>query len=398
MIQSIRLTLQSHKNSLIEFHPGVNYIIGKSRQGKSTILRGLIKVGWNRPVQGMERWVHRHDPRNIPDVEIVTTEGHSVEWRGGSPQTYTVDGEELSGFGQGVPQAVTDALRLGELNISGQHDRPFLLFDTPGEVARTLNRVVRLDVIDRTLANWAAEKRRNDREVQAQEARIAELKGQEAAFPDLEAGSAILDSLEAKERERQDKAEKIAGLETLGTQLAELRAALAALRVPEGMGEALAWLFDRQAELEVKDRQLFVLNRLNSDIRDYSVRLQQLEPGLRQENEIAGFLAMQRELEAKSARLAGLEAIQESLGTLAERSAYLSRGLKHDRWVSELLTKSTHLQAKRRHLARLLELNRQVMEAGKAVEAKQAIISQMEKQIKKEFGDRCPLCGQGVRK
>lgn len=398
MLQSIRLTLQSHKATLVEFHPGVNYIIGRSRQGKSTILRGLIKVAWNRPTQGMERWVHKHDPKNVSDIEVVTSEGHSVDLRIGSPQTYTVDGEELSGFGQGVPQAVTDALRLGELNISGQHDRPFLLFDTPGEVARTLNRVVRLDVIDRTLANWAAEKRRNDREVQIQEARIRELWEQETGFPDLEAGAAMLDGLEAKEREREDKVGRIDGLETIREQLGMLRTGLASLQVPDGMGDALAWLSDRQAELEAKAERFRGLYRLNSDIRDCSLRLQQLEPGLAQESQIAGFLVKQQELEAKSFRLAGLEAIQGTLGTLADRSAYLSRGLRHDRWVSELLAKQAHLQNKRRHLARLLELNRQVTEAGKVVAAKQAIISQMEEQIKKEFGNRCPLCGQGIRK
>jgi len=345
----------------------------------------------------MERWVHKHNPKNIPEIELVTSEGHSVEWRGGSPQTYTVDGDELSGFGQGVPQAVTDALRLGELNISGQHDRPFLLFDTPGEVARTLNRVVRLDVIDRTLANVAAERRKNGQEIQAQETRLKELQTQEAGFPDLETAGAELERLEGLEMEAGEKMTKAAGLGVIQGNLESLRAGLASLRTPEGMAEALDWLLARQRELEAKGSRLAGLEIIQGNLSGLYVQGRLLAQGLAQEGRISNLLSKRTKLDSISSKLSGLKSIQENLTSLGIRATYLSKGLAQDRWISELLTKRAHLDAKRRHLVRLAELNRQVAEIRMAVETKRSIINKMKGQIKFEFGDQCPLCGQEIK-
>ena len=397
MLQSIRLTMQSHKDTLVEFDPGVNYIIGRSRQGKTAILRALVKVIQNRPIQGIERWVHKHNPKNISKAEVTTTDDHSVTWEGTIPQRYIVDGEELSGFGQGVPQAVTDALRLGELNIAGQHDRPFLLFDTPGEVARTLNRVVRLDVIDRVLANHASIRRKNGQEIQVNESRIKELTEQQARFPDLEAGAAKLESLEAKHKEQEIKAWKITGLGSVQRQLMEIRAGLESLRVPDGVGEGLDQLQDTQSELEVKSIKFHGLRRLNSDITAYSHRLGMLKPGLAQGPMIINLLAKLTELGSKATRFTGIRTVQKSLDLLMVRKEYLARGLKQDPWISEALTRQAHLQAKGRHLARLLDLNKQIDGAKLGVNRKLAIIIAAEKQIKAEFGDRCPLCGAGIK-
>jgi hypothetical protein len=394
MLQSIRLTLQSHKNSLVEFHPGVNYIIGRSRQGKTAILRALVKVVQNRPVQGMERWTHRHNPKNISQVEVVTSEGHCVTWEGTSPQRYIVDGEEMSGFGQGVPQAVTDALRLGELNIAGQHDRPFLLFDTPGEVARALNRVVKLDVIDRTLANHAAIKRKNDQELKAVEARITELEGQAEAFPDLEAGAAKLTILEDKAKTMGAKVGQITGLTAIQEQLAVLRASLEATRIPDGVPESVDWLMDQQKELEAKVDKFRGLHRLNGDIRDHSIYIQRLEPGLAQQGQVVIMLSRQGYLQGKVTQLRGLTQIEAGLEAERDRMELLALGLAQDGWISEFLTKQNHLEAKRRHIARLQALNDQIAGVRATVAAQGPIIIQMEAEIKDEFGNQCPLCGQ----
>ncbi len=397
MLQSIRLTLQSHKNSLVEFSPKVNYIIGRSRQGKTAILRALVKVAQNRPVQGMERWVHRHNPKNVSQVEVVTTEGHCIIWEGTSPQRYIVDGEELSGFGQGVPQPVTDALQLGELNIAGQHDRPFLLFDTPGEVARILNRVVKLDVIDRALANHAAIKRKNDQELKAAEARIKELTEQTLTFPDLEAGAAKLTTLEGKAKEIDNKDRKIVGLGILQRQLTAIRTSLEVTRVPEGVSESVDWLLGVQGEIEdksAKQRRLMGLQHELGMLRD---QMALLRPGIAQDGQVISLTQKHSILAAKTIKLNGLLRLQEDLAVGRESMAMLEPGLAQDGWISEFLTKQNHLEAKRRHIARLQALNNQIAGAKATVAAQGPIIIQMEADMKVEFGDQCPLCGQEVK-
>lgn len=397
MIQSIRLTLQSHKNSLVEFSPKVNYIIGRSRQGKTAVLRALVKVVQNRPVQGMERWTHKHNPKNVSQVEVVTTEGHCITWEGTSPQRYIVDGEELSGFGQGVPQAVTDALELGELNIAGQHDRPFLLFDTPGEVARILNRVVKLDVIDRTLANHAAIKRKNDQELKAVEARIAELEGQAEAFPDLEAGAAKLTTLEDKAKQVEDKGRKIIGLGVLQRQLTAVRTSLEATRVPEGVPESVDWLLGVQDEIVDKSDKQGRLMGLQHELGVLRGQMALLRPGIAQDGQVISLAQKHSVLTTKSIKLNGLLRIQDDLAAGRESMAMLEPGLAQDGWISEFLTKQNHLEAKRRHITRLQALNNQIIGVRDTVVAQGTIIIQMEADMKVEFGAQCPLCGQEVR-
>jgi len=397
MLQSIRLTLQSHKNSLVEFSPKVNYIIGRSRQGKTAVLRALVKVVQNRPVQGMERWTHKHNPKNISQVEVVTTEGHCVTWEGGNPQRYIVDGEEMSGFGQGVPQAVTDALKLGELNIAGQHDRPFLLFDTPGEVARILNRVVKLDVIDRTLANHASIKRKNDQELKAAEARIAELEGQTGTFPDLEAGAAKLGILEGKDKEIEDKGRKIVGLGIMQRQLTALRTSLEATRIPEGVPESVDWLLGVQDEIVDKSSRQGRLMGLQHELGVLRGQMALLQPGIAQDGLVISLVQKHSVLAAKIIKLNGLLSLQDDLAAGRESMAMLEPGLAQDGWISEFLTKQNHLEAKRRHITRLQALNGQIATAKATVAAQRPIIIQMEADMKAEFGHQCPLCGQEVK-
>lgn len=50
-------------------------------------------------------------------------------------------------LGGKVPEEVTQLLRLSELNFAGQFDRPYLLADSPGEVARALGQLTNVTLI-----------------------------------------------------------------------------------------------------------------------------------------------------------------------------------------------------------------------------------------------------------
>jgi len=397
MLQSIRLTLQSHADTKVEFHPGVNYIIGKSRQGKTAIFRGIVKLGWNSPIRGMERWIHKHDPRNTTRVEVKTTDGHATAWEGTSPQRYIVDGDELSGFGQGVPQAVTDALNLGELNISGQHDRPFLLFDTPGEVARTLNRVVHLDAIDKALAAHMSDKRHNDQETKAREGQLSELRQQEAGFPDLDAGAEFLDLLEAQEREMARKKTMGEGLERLQGQLIWLRATLAHAQVAVTVPQRLACLSGLESTMESRHNKLKSLISIQDQLCTIKSDMAHACIPKRVPGRLVILTGLQSDMESKSDALRGLTTISDHLQTIRFGLSLLTPGLAKDAQVSECLAKNNLIQAKKKHLSRLTLLTEQITISRQGLIEKQAIIREREAELKQEFGDQCPLCGQEIK-
>jgi DNA repair exonuclease SbcCD ATPase subunit len=240
---------------------------------------------------------------------------------------------------------VTAALNIGDVNMADQHDRPFLLFDSPGEVARTLNRVVRLDDIDTALGNVQALKRQNDQEVRVQEVRFKELREREAAFPDLDGVEEYVAMLEDWERELAEKSGKARGLRAVQESLAELRARLAAVQVPDEMGERVEALAARQEELEQKRYTLGLLRGRQAELVNLRTRLALLQPALAQ-----------------------------------------------DGWVSELLTKNAQLGAKRRHITRLRSLGKQITDLRSGLGHKRAIIGEEEVRLRGMLPPECAEC------
>ena len=82
----------------------------------------------------------------------IETDGHTITRRKGKSNTYEIDGEELHSFGSDVPQKIQDVLKMREINFQGQHDAPFWLSDSAGQVSRNLNQIVDLGIIDNSLS------------------------------------------------------------------------------------------------------------------------------------------------------------------------------------------------------------------------------------------------------
>jgi exonuclease SbcC len=157
MIQSIQLiNFQGHKNTTIDLSKGLNSLVGKSDSGKTSIIRAIKWVLTNRP-SGDSLINHDAFVKNKqvkPCIVTITTDKHTIQReRSADINSYTIDGLELKAIGTDVPDEVVQALNLNDINIQFQLDSPFLLNETSGEVARMLNKVIKLDDIDFTLKN-----------------------------------------------------------------------------------------------------------------------------------------------------------------------------------------------------------------------------------------------------
>lgn len=146
MIPSARfINIQSHTDTVIDFHPGINLICGESDVGKSAIVRGL------------EWWALNKPPRHGGDIRRHETKGSSVEikgvkkFRSASNHYYEVDGTRFKALRTAVPQEVQNTINLSEASFQGQHSPYFLISDSPGDVAKALNAVGDLTIIDLSL-------------------------------------------------------------------------------------------------------------------------------------------------------------------------------------------------------------------------------------------------------
>ena len=158
MIRSIDLlNYQSHIESHIDLCDGFNAITGVSDAGKSVIIRAADWVRLNRPLgDEIVNWDAKKE--DTTTVKIVTDKCSVQKNRTNGKSSY------LLSTGRGkpapfdvvktdVPEEIEQALDMTDINVQGQHDKYLFLNDTAGEVARKLNELVGLDIIDTIYKN-----------------------------------------------------------------------------------------------------------------------------------------------------------------------------------------------------------------------------------------------------
>jgi hypothetical protein len=85
----------------------------------------------------------------------------TVERSKGKSNRYRVGKKVFTAFGDSVPEEVAQTINVSDINFQRQHDAPFWFSLTPGEVARQLNSIVDLEVIDEVLGRTAARLRKS---------------------------------------------------------------------------------------------------------------------------------------------------------------------------------------------------------------------------------------------
>lgn len=119
----------------------VTSILGSSTNGKSSIIRALYWVAFNRP-NGKRQITHGE---KSCAVRIDDVSRHR-----GKENYYKVGDYKLGAVGSAVPGEVVEELRLSEVNFQMQHDPPFWLSLSSGLLAKAINSLVDLTVIDKS--------------------------------------------------------------------------------------------------------------------------------------------------------------------------------------------------------------------------------------------------------
>ncbi len=137
---------RSYKEGSVKLSKGITAILGNPQSGKTNIFRGVELVRTNRPLGN--RFIPRYEEDEvIPIVTIVTDEDRVTIEKKKSKTTYNLNGKEFSS-GRKIPDQITEALNLGDINIHAQTDKPFIITDTPGEVIKVINKITKLEKVD----------------------------------------------------------------------------------------------------------------------------------------------------------------------------------------------------------------------------------------------------------
>jgi DNA repair exonuclease SbcCD ATPase subunit len=153
MIKTIQISnFQSHKNTILELSEGVNVIKGRSHSGKSSIIRALDWALLNR-IRGDYFVSHFRGKKEETAVRIeFTDESYIVRKKGSSVNGYELSvGGDIEAIRTDLPEEVQSITRMDKINVQGQDELYYMLKETPGYVAKELNKLVGLDIIDETL-------------------------------------------------------------------------------------------------------------------------------------------------------------------------------------------------------------------------------------------------------
>ena len=235
---------QGHHRLDVQLDQPITTIVGASDRGKSAVLRALRLLCLNQP--GGTACV-RHGAKAAA-VRLEVDDTTITRVKGTGTNTYSRDGQEYKAFGAGVPDPVADVLNVAAENFQQQHDAPYWFSDTAGQVARNLNAVVDLEVMDTALADLQARARKVARRVEVLDEQHTEAVGTLAGLDWVEGAVAAYASADAAQSQADALEEEVVWLRD---KVQRAREAVAA----EKSAAAVAVAADKVASKAHKARQ-----------------------------------------------------------------------------------------------------------------------------------------------
>ncbi len=199
MIDSLEINnYQAHKDTVMNFSPGVNAIVGFSDTGKSSIIRALNWCLNNKPTgTGFIRHgsIESHVQIKKNKNTIIRTKGRKA-----NNNSYKLNENVYEGFNQDVPDNIKKVININPINIQGQFERHFLLSESAGEIARTFNKITNLEVMDISLKNLTSEKRKLEQQSSLLSTQHTNLKQQLEGFNNLKEAEQLIEQGEELEK------------------------------------------------------------------------------------------------------------------------------------------------------------------------------------------------------
>lgn len=144
---------QAHQDTVLDFGPGFNVIVGPSNSGKSSCVRAICWPITNRPLgTGFIRVGQDEAEVTLEETRSDGTKVSVQRGRGKTRNEYILNGDQdhpFTAFGSNPPEDVLQALNLRDANIQTQFAPYFLVFDSPGQVGSAIRQVTGMEKIDK---------------------------------------------------------------------------------------------------------------------------------------------------------------------------------------------------------------------------------------------------------
>lgn len=350
MINSLAIkNFQSHKDTVLSFTDGINVITGSSDSGKSAILRALYWVIENRPSgESYRTLVNGNVVKEDTEVVLSIDNNTVTRAKGNTNNFYKVNDLRLDAFGTSVPEEVSKAVGIIDINVQKQFDKAFLIDETPGKIAETFNKVANLEIIDITLKN-------------------------------------LKSALDDYKRQSKNKEENIKQLFEKFEQFKYL----------EPLEKDVNALYEQAKELEQKelelDRLKYFINKINTiNIQIKSLpEYEEVEQALvKIEEDIKKGKELQNELVKLKRYYNTIDELENKLTKLES----ISVDIDLDKLEADIKT----LNKKEEELTKLKRYYNTIDKMEKEIELKDVEIDRLEKELKEIMPEVCPICGSKI--
>lgn len=355
MINSLEIqNFQSHRKTKLEFHPGVNIIVGASDRGKSAVFKALRWIVTNRPTGADFRsWEGIGD--GGPTVATAETEEGTVTRKKGKGEEYTLtlpEGEPISfkAFRTDVPDEISSLLSITDINIQSQLDSHFLLSKSSGEVASYFNRIAKLDKIDLGIQNTQKEIRRLTQDISYQRTTKVELQQQLTKFEYLDKIEAQIEVLEENEKKRVNLLRFKLRLQHVCEQIDSNNKEMETYQLALDVENSILTVLNYYEEKDKKNTEYQKLEILIKNIKRVKKKIKETEQDILLELPIVTLLQLYKEQEEAESKRKSLDSIITSIVNVNTRI---------------IKTTVTH--------------------------------KELTEKFNKEFSDICPLCNQKVK-
>ena len=239
-------------------------ITGNNDVGKSTVLNGL-------------EWLLTNNLRGDDfinwDSDSCTVKGvidgkEIIRGKGKQGNLFSLDGKKFHAFGSQVPSEISQLVNVSPASFAGQHDPVYCLSQSPGSIGKSLNEIVNLTVIDRSLANVSKSLRDAKATHQVSKQRLAQAKQRRSKLHWVKDYAARVENLVNRERNLSDYRAKTSLQSLLVTKAKDIATRLGEeLKTLPRLLEKLASLVTKVEEYESYQAKTDKLNNLLTQIR-----------------------------------------------------------------------------------------------------------------------------------
>lgn len=198
--QMIIKNYRSHKETILDFHPNVNVIVGRGQAGKTNVMRAFDTLRTNRPIGFKYHSWFAGDSDTA--ITVTTTEGHSITFtKNKDGAGYLVDWpvtklsnrhEEYRKIATKVPDEVTQLLNMVDLNMQWQHDSPYLITGNVGQIGKAINEVIDFEEIDKWIKTLRGERTQVQQERKIIRQNLTNAQAKLASLPDLKTAGDLI--------------------------------------------------------------------------------------------------------------------------------------------------------------------------------------------------------------